>query len=253
MTSRRRRVGFRVAAVLFSLASFTFPTLGIVDLISGFAPEALPGQAKLLQASYGLLASIITVGFISQVREPELRPAGLQQVATTLLAIAAAGLLGFNLLAFFGVVLIGVFLGILVILHPDRGRLVVLPEPPLGRLPALLALVGTVPGTIYTWQMAANQRASLPPYEDFTLGLLGWTAAAACALSIMLCALLAAAGSRGWRIPAWSAGSVGLLFGLNSVRYPSLPGSLGAMGGVVTASWAVAFLVVVERRARNRG
>lgn len=152
MTSRRRRVGFRVAAVLFSLASFTFPTLGIVDLISGFAPEALPGQAKLLQASYGLLASIITVGFISQVREPELRPAGLQQVATTLLAIAAAGLLGFNLLAFFGVVLIGVFLGILVILHPDRGRLVVLPEPPLGRLPALLALVGTVPGTIYTWQ-----------------------------------------------------------------------------------------------------
>lgn len=52
---------------------------------------------------------------------------------------------------------------------------------------------------------------------------------------------------RDWRFAAWSAGFVALYIGASSAVFPSAESSLGMLGGVLVAVWALAFVGLVER------
>ncbi len=159
-TSRARAFALRVLVVLFALAVL-IPGFGLADLTTPINPKWHEGYVS--EVGYGALAGIIIpVGFLAQLRSPERRIAGLQQVAATVPAYIAAGVLGGDddFLPFAATVAVAV--AITLALHPAPRRFVARGttfRPVL----ALLALAAAVPLTVYGLEAAANQRADLPP------------------------------------------------------------------------------------------
>jgi hypothetical protein len=85
-----------------------------------------------------------------------------------------------------------------------------------------------------------------PPHHILRLSTM-----AALAIAILLVALLAAARTRGWRIPAWSAGMAAVVVGLASAIFPDQPGAAGRVWGTVAAAGGVLFIAVAEWEARR--
>jgi Na+/H+ antiporter NhaD/arsenite permease-like protein len=71
------------------------------------------------------------------------------------------------------------------------------------------------------------------------------------AVTIVLTGLLAALRTRGWRIPAWSAGVAAIMFGLGSVVFPDQPGAVGRGWGGVAIVGGVLFIAAAEREVRR--
>lgn len=67
------------------------------------------------------------------------------------------------------------------------------------------------------------------------------------ALYVAVMGGLAVFRQRDWRFAAWSAGFVAIYIGASSAVFPSAASSLGLVGGVLVAVWAVAFVGLVER------
>jgi hypothetical protein len=74
---------------------------------------------------------------------------------------------------------------------------------------------------------------------------------AAMAVGIVMVSLLAASRTRGWRIPAWSAGAAAIVFGLASVIFPGHPGAQGRGWGIVAVAGGVLFIGAAEWEARR--
>lgn len=102
-----------------------------------------------------------------------------------------------------------------------------------------LAGLAAVPWLVYAVQMAANQRAGLPPLDAGRNGYGGWTGASALAIGIVLVSVLGSLRTEGWRIPAWSAGAAALVWGLLSTTAPTAPGSGGQIGGTLAMIWGL--------------
>jgi hypothetical protein len=71
------------------------------------------------------------------------------------------------------------------------------------------------------------------------------------AVAIALVGLLASLKTRGWRVPAWSAGMAVMAFGLGSVVYPDHPAAAGLAWGGVALAGGLLFIAVAEREARK--
>jgi hypothetical protein len=71
------------------------------------------------------------------------------------------------------------------------------------------------------------------------------------AIAVVLTGLLAALQTRGWRIPAWCAGTAAIVFGLASFVFPTYLGSSGRAWGVLALIGGILFVVVAEARARS--
>jgi len=78
---------------------------------------------------------------------------------------------------------------------------------------------------------------------------LSWMAALA--IAIVLVGLLAALRTRGWRIPAWSAGTAAAVFGLASIVFPDQRGAEGRGWGGVALAGGVLFIAVAELESRR--
>jgi len=248
-TSRARAFALRVLVVLFALAAL-IPGFGLADLTTPINPKWHEGYVS--EVGYGALAGIIIpVGFLAQLRSPERRIAGLQQVAATVPAYIAAGVLGGDddFLPFAATVAVAV--AITLALHPAPRRFVARGttfRPVL----ALLALAAAVPLTVYGLEAAANQRADLPPLAFDSHGPLNsWAALAAAAFSAALVALLASLGTEGFPIAGWSAGAAAVVWGLTSLAHPNDPGSEGRVWASLAVVWALVFIAAVERERRR--
>jgi MFS family permease len=264
--SRRRRIAFVSLAILFAFLMLTMG-FGLIDLASGFSPGPTTGGSniRILSAAYGIIIVVMIIaGALSQVRAPERKIAGMQQVALAVVALAVAGLISTdyywqnavqcegNCGAFYIVVApTATFTTILVILHPKRSSFFSW-EDGVSPVLAGLAALGAIPWLAYAAQMAANQRASLPPLDAGRNGYGGWTGASAMAIGIVVVSSLASMGTRGWRIPAWSAGAAAFLWGLLSTISPTVPGSGGQVGGALAMIWGILLIAAAEREARRR-
>jgi hypothetical protein len=252
----RRRVVFTISVILFVLLMW-YLGFGLIDLLGGFFPGG-----NVLGGAYGALAGIIIpVGVMAQVRAPDRKIAGMQQAALGVLALALAGLIATDFysptgeecdcgLFYVSVLPMAAFVALLVRLHPARRRFLAGGGRP-GRVLAGLAGLAAVPWLLYAVQMAANQRAALPPLDAGRNGYGGWTGASALAIGIVLVSILGSLRTEGWRIPAWSAGAAALVWGLLSTTAPTAPGSGGQIGGTLAMIWGVLLIAAAEWEARR--
>lgn len=242
--SRGRRIAFRACLLLFALFWLTIG-FGIIDFASGFAP------GDVLSAAYGVIAGIvIPVGFLAQLRGSGRKVAALQQVGGVAVAFALAGALALDPLSFISVGTLTVMLAVLLGLHPARPRLLARP-PGLSVPVAALTAIAAIPWIVYALRMAANERGDVPPLDAGRPQAGGWAGAAALAIMVVLLALLAAARTKGWRIPTWSAAAAATTFGLVSVLNPQAPGTGGRFWGSLAIAWSVILVAMAEWDARR--
>src|SRR5204863_4525743 len=86
-----RTTRLKVMALLFALASLTI-NFGLIDLIDGYSGYIDEARNQVLDAGWGLVFGVILpLGLVVQLRRPERRIAGLQQVALVAVALGIAG------------------------------------------------------------------------------------------------------------------------------------------------------------------
>lgn len=242
----------KAVALLVAFASLTI-NFGLIDLVDGFTGYVDQARNQVLDVGWGAMFGVILpLGLLSQLRRPERRIAGVQQIALVAIALALAGAAGeaWWYLALAGGV--AVAFALLVALHPARLTLFA-----RGRLePAMLALaaVAAVPFLVYAWRMARAQRRDIPPADAVSNGLHHWTVMAAVAVAVLLLVLLAALGTSGAGIPAVSAAIAAGAWAISCLLAPAAAaGSEGHAWAWVALAWAVVTLVAaLSARTRDQ-
>ncbi len=241
-----RRMAFAAWAaflvMLFGVAFFGLTSLAIAWFGS------LEGVAgPVTELGYGALIGIIlTVGVASQLRAPERRIAGMQQAALVIPALligSAVSADGQNLEAA-AIVFVGV--GILLVLHPARAQFL-RRGARISRPLFAISVIGAIPSVAYALEMGAQAQDLVgPPHHVQRLSTM-----AAMAIAIVLVGLLASLKTRGWRIPAWSAGLAAVAFGLASAVYTDHPAAVGLGWGGAALAGGVLFIALGEWEARS--
>src|SRR6476620_4824869 len=203
MARSTRTTWLKAVALVVALASLTI-NYGLIDLIDGYTGYIDQARNQVLDAGWGLVFGVVVpLGLLAQLRRPERRIAGIQQVAVVALALAMAGVAGgawrYVALAA-GVAGVG---ALLVARHPARATFFA--RGHLDVVMLALAAVAAVPCLGYAWRMASAQRHELPPADAVSNGLHHWSVMTALALLVPLLVLLCALRTMGWRIPAVSA------------------------------------------------
>lgn len=245
--STARRMAFTAwAAILVLLFGVMF--FGVTSLaLAWFQPlEGVAGPVTEL--GYGALVGIIlTVGLASQLRAPERRIAGVQQAALVVPALLAGSALAADTQNVEAAAIVFVGIGILLLLHPARAEFL-RRGASLSRPLFAIAVVSALPWIAYALAMGRQAQDLVgPPHHVQRLSTM-----AAMAIAIVLVGLLASLRTRGWRIPAWSAGIGAVVFGLASVGYPDHPGAAGLGWGGAALAGGILFIAVAEREARRR-
>ena len=228
----------RVLAVLSAVGLLYFPGLGLVDLVA--AVVGLPEQDELvsMRAAYGLVVGFLLPAalLLVAVRPSAAVAAGLQVLTTAaafLITAAASGL-------WTAMVGGGGLLALAAALAWLAPKNVVSAAPVVDRPVLALASVGTIPWLVYAGMMASRQRSGTEPYEDFTLGVQGWSALSLFALVMVLNSMLVAFRPPGWRATVVMTGVASLLLGLVGMWADEVPGSLGRAGGAAAVLWGAA-------------
>ena len=245
----KRRLGFYAAGGLFLLVSLAF-----FGLMAGILTYAFTGWFQAAELGIHQLHEILGSAFfwtlIAGMAFTVARPAEtISALRQTLLMLVAFLLL---LLASFSENLMGplVMMSLLFVLtvataalHPARDKILRWK----GRLqPWLLGL--TVAGAIPLLPYALNQlqiqigASAGDPHAEVG----HWTIMSAYGVAIVLYGLLASLRSVGWRVPAWSAGILAVLFGLASLVLPAQASSVGATWGIAAVIWGVLFVAAAE-------
>jgi hypothetical protein len=102
---------------------------------------------------------LLTTGLASQIRTPSI--AGLQQAVLALVALSVAGWLGGRVEPFIGPLVLLVAAAPLVVLHPDRRRLLA-PGPAASRPLVAMTVVAVGPAAVYAADMLGRARAAGP-------------------------------------------------------------------------------------------
>ena len=252
-TRRARRVAFAVWVTILSLLVGTL-FIGLTVLTVGLwlaDPSYAETNPVLDLGFFALGAVLIGAGFVSQVRAPERRIAGLQQAGIGLFALAVAGLLGNRVEPLWGgLILVGATV-VALALHPAHGELL-RRGAGLSAPLAALSLVAAIPAIVYAKHMLALARDAGP---SCFMGQCArgdrFAEMAALAVAVVLVASLASARTGGWRVPAWSAGAAAAILGLVSVALPDVTGSVGWAGGALAAAWGVMVVAAAESQMRQ--
>ena len=253
MARSTRTRWLKAVALVVALASLTID-YGLIDLIDGYSGYIDQARNQVLDAGWGLVFGVvIPFGLLAQLRRPERRIAGIQQVAVVALALGMAGVAGeawrYVALAA-GVAGVG---ALLVALHPARATFLARGQH-LDVVMLVLVAVAAVPSLGYAWRMASAQRHNLPPADAVSNGLHHWSVMTALALLVPLLVLLAAARTMGWRIPAISASIAAGGWAISCLLAPDSPaGSEGHRWGWAVLVWAVVtFTATLWPRTRDR-
>ena len=242
----RTRIAFKACAAIL-VAIFGVAFFGLTSLALAWFQELEGVAGPVTDLGYGVLFGIIlTAGLLVQLRGPERKIAGLQQAFLVVPALVVGSAIASDSQNLVPALIILPAIGILLALHPAR-------EEFLRRGAALrwtllaITVIAAVPLVAYALDMGAQARdLEGPPHHVQRLSTM-----AAMALAIVLTGLLAALQTRGWRIPAWSAGTAAIVFGLASVVFLDQPGAVGRGWGGVAIVGGVLFIAVAEWEVRR--
>jgi hypothetical protein len=243
---RGRRIAFRVwAAVLVIVFGVGF--FGLTSLAIGWF-QAVEGVAgPVTELGYGALVGIIlTMALLVQLNAPERRIAGIQQAALVIPALLIGSAIASDSQNVVPALILMPAVGILLALHPAREEFLRRGAGFSRRLLAI-TILGAIPLAAYALDMGAQaQDLEGPPHHVQRLSTM-----AAMAVAIVLIGLLAAFRTRGWRIPAWSAGATAIVFGIASTAFPDDPGAVGRGWGGLAIAGGVLFITVAESEGRS--
>jgi hypothetical protein len=227
----------------FGLGSF-----GLITLVLGWFESVDRVAGPVTDLGYGALVGIIlTMGLLVQLRAPEEKIAGVQQAALVIPALLIGSALAADLQNVVVALLLVPALGILLALHPARSEFLARSATLSPKLLAIVVL-GAIPLGAYALDMGAEARDLVgPPHHVQRLSTM-----AAMAIAIVLAGGLAALRTQGWRIPAWSAGTAAVVFGLATVVFPDQRGAEGRGWGSVAIAGGVLFVAVAELESSRR-
>jgi hypothetical protein len=245
-----RRRAFVICTIVFGVV-IGLGLFGLVSLVTGWFEGGERLVHRVHDLGYGGLGGIIlSLPLLLQAKNPEGRPAAMQQyfLGVAAYAVGIALALDFTplMVGFFG--LFAVMGVVLVWLHPARSQVLGPRTRPSVAL-AILVLAAAVPLVLYAVDMAALQRAGPP--TDPHVEEHHWTTMAALAVGIILVGVLASLRTPGWRIPAWSAGGAAAVLGLASIVFSGYPGALATPWSYVALGGGLAFIAVAEWLARR--
>ena len=241
-----RRIAFKswlvVLVVVFGLGFF-----GLTSLVIGWFADVEGVAGPVTDLGYGALIGIIlTSGLVVQLRAPQDKIAGIQQAALVIPALVMGSAVASDGQDLVSALIVTVAVGGLLALHPARGEFL---SKGSSISPALLAItiLGAIPLISYALEMGAQARdLEGPPHHVQRLSTM-----AAMAIAIVLVGMLAAMKTRGWRIPAWSAGAAAITFGLATLAFTDNPGAPGSGWGMLAVGGGVLFIAAAEREARR--
>ncbi|MEX0816878.1 MAG: hypothetical protein WD027_05500 [Gaiellales bacterium] len=242
-----RRVAFKaLAAVLVLVFGVVF--FGLTSLVIGWF-ESVEGVAgPVTDLGYGVLFGVIlTTGPLVQLRAPERKIAGMQQATLVIPALLIGSAIASDSQNLVPALILLPCVGILLALHPAREEF--LRREAAFSVPLLcIAVLGAIPLVAYALDMGAQAQDLLgPPHHVQRLSTM-----AAMAIAIVLVGLLAALRTRGWRTPAWSAGTAAIVFGLASMAFPDQRGAEGRGWGGIAIAGGVLFIAVAELENRTK-
>ncbi|HXJ64166.1 MAG TPA: hypothetical protein VNN79_10465 [Actinomycetota bacterium] len=250
---RGRMIAFRVAATVFALVAFG--GLFGFGVVLGWFDNDLGGIHRVHEIGFGVLYGVLlTTACVALIPRPERRPSAFWQIV----AVGVASVLGGALSANGGVVILGAIVlagaAVLFALHPARATVVhpgFRPNPVL----AAVAVLGSVPLVALGLATAKLQRTGSPADPHVHEG--HWAIMSAMAFGLVLCGLLAAGRTRGWRVTAWCAGLGLAVYGLASVVFATFPGTDVPYAGSEGVGWGLAaiagglvFVGIAEWQAR---
>lgn len=231
-----------VVVVVFGLGFF-----GLTSLVIGWFAGVEGVAGPVTDLGYGALIGIIlTMGLAVQLHAPQSKIAGIQQAALVVPALLMGSAVALDSQDLVSALIVTVAVGSLLALHPARGEFL---KKGGSISPTLLAItiLGAIPLTAYALEMGAQaQDLKGPPHHVQRLSTM-----AAMAFAIVLTGLLAAAKTRGWRIPSWSTGAAATVFGLASLVFPDSPGSPGQGWGMLAVAGGLLFIAAAEWEARR--
>ncbi len=242
----RSGIAFKAwAAILIAVFGVAF--FGLTSLVIAWFEDVEGVAGPVTDLGYGVLFGIIlTTGLLVQLCRPEEKIAGVQQALLVIPALVVGSAIASDSQDLVPALILLPAIGILLALHPAREEFFRRGGVPSRTLLAI-TVIGAVPLVAYALDMGAQARdLAGPPHHVQRLSTM-----AAMALAIVLTGLLAALRTRGWRIPAWSAGTAAIVFGLASVAFPDQPGAGGRGWGGVAIAGGVLFIAVAEWEVRR--
>ena len=244
--SRFRRIAFNAWAAIL-VAGYGVAFFGYTSLVLAWFEDVEGVAGPVTDLGYGVLVGIIqTTGLLVQLRRPERKIAGVQQTFLVIPALLVGSAIASDSQNLVPALILLPAVGILLALHPARGEFFRRGAALSWSLLAI-TVIGAVPLVAYALDMGAQARDLVgPPHHVQRLSTM-----AAMAVAIVLTGLLAALQTRGWRIPAWSAGVAAMMFGLASVVFAGQPGAVGRGWGGVAIAGGVLFIAMAEWEARR--
>lgn len=242
----RRGIAFKAwAAILVAVFGVAF--FGLTSLVLAWFQELEGVAGPVTDLGYGVLFGIIlTGGLLVQLRDPERKIAGVQQALLVIPALVVGSAIASDSQNLVPALIMLPAIGILLVLHRAREEFFARGAPSSRALLAI-TVIGGVPLVAYARDMGAQARdLAGPPHHVQRLSTM-----AAMALAIVLTGLLAALQTRGWRIPAWSAGTAAIVFGLASVVFPDQPGAVGRGWGSIAVVGGLLFIAAGEWEVRR--
>jgi hypothetical protein len=244
--TKRRRIAFNAWAAIL-VAIFGVALFGLTSLVLAWFQEVEGVAGPVTDLGYGVLVGIVlTTGLLVQLRSPERKLAGVQQAFLVIPALVIGSAIASDSQNLVPALILLPALGILLALHPVREEFL-RRGAGLSRTLLAITVIGAVPLVAYALDIGAQARdLAGPPHHVQRLSTM-----AAMAFAIVLTGLLAALQTRGWRIPAWSAGTAAIVFGLASLIFPDQQGAVGRGWGGVAIAGGVLFIAVAEREGRR--
>jgi hypothetical protein len=234
------------ASALRRIAFYIFDALLLVIVTADFISHALDFEPPhhVHVVTHEIVSATVIACVLSQLIAPRRFVAAAQQL---LLIFVIGWLFDALTLRLSGIGVIMLLAVAAAALHPARDEVFCF----TGRFRlalAILSVLAAIPLTIFSLGQAANQRDDVDPVH----AMLGhWEWVATLAAVIFLFGLLAALGTRGSRIPAWSAGLGAIFFGVGSLMYSGEASSLGTTWSIVAIAGGVIFIAVAEWETRH--
>jgi len=245
-SNRAMRILIRMLLVLSTLTWWVLPGMGVIDLTVTWDPE----WPVMLEAGWGVLFTIgVGLPFLVTAIRPSLARAALTQLHVLTAALVVGVIAGIEPTSWWIFVMLLLEVPLILAIAPStrlqRGR-------PRAALLALAA-VATPAALVYAWDMAAQNRLSLP-INDITNGVDHYAVQAALALALVALPAVAALWPGTRRLLGTSTALMAGYLGLVSYFWPGAYGGFDAGWSVAVMAWAAAVIAATwwpSGRARH--